>query len=98
MASLSLLEHCEEIRYILLVSHVSHSGEQVADINQGEITLGNILEILPFQDAVVVIELDGERLWDAMESALSKFPAQEGFVIFWHNCSKVDIDISVASR
>ncbi|KAL4065330.1 Metallo-dependent phosphatase-like protein [Scleroderma citrinum] len=44
----------------------------------GEITLGNILEILPFQDPVVVLELDGEMLWDALEAALSKFPAQEG--------------------
>lgn len=44
----------------------------------GEITLGNILEILPFEDPVVVIELDGEGMWDALEVALSKFPAQEG--------------------
>ncbi|KAI6116926.1 Metallo-dependent phosphatase-like protein [Pisolithus croceorrhizus] len=44
----------------------------------GEITLGNILETLPFEDPVVVIELDGEGLWDALEAALSKFPAQEG--------------------
>lgn len=44
----------------------------------GEITLGNILEILPFEDPVVVIELDGQGLWDVLEVALSKFPAQEG--------------------
>ncbi|KAH7889945.1 Metallo-dependent phosphatase-like protein [Phlebopus sp. FC_14] len=44
----------------------------------GEITLGNILEILPFEDPIVVLELDGEALWDALEAALSKFPAQEG--------------------
>ncbi|KIM57102.1 hypothetical protein SCLCIDRAFT_1219786 [Scleroderma citrinum Foug A] len=44
----------------------------------GEVTIANILEILPFQDPVVVIELDGEKLWDAVEAGLSKFPAQEG--------------------
>ncbi|KAF8556890.1 Metallo-dependent phosphatase [Imleria badia] len=44
----------------------------------GEITLGNILEILPFDDPTVVLELDGESLWDALEEALSKYPAQEG--------------------
>ncbi|KAF9234769.1 Metallo-dependent phosphatase-like protein [Melanogaster broomeanus] len=43
-----------------------------------EITLGNILEILPFEDPTVVLELDGEALWDALEAGLSKYPAQEG--------------------
>ncbi|KAG6379246.1 5'-nucleotidase [Boletus reticuloceps] len=44
----------------------------------GVITLGNILEILPFDDPTVVLELDGESLWDALEEGLSKYPAQEG--------------------
>ncbi|KZS99021.1 Metallo-dependent phosphatase [Sistotremastrum niveocremeum HHB9708] len=44
----------------------------------GEITLGDILEILPFEDPVVVIEIDGEGIWDALESSLSTWPAQEG--------------------
>ncbi|THH33893.1 hypothetical protein EUX98_g299 [Antrodiella citrinella] len=45
---------------------------------RGSITLGDILEILPFQDPIVVIELDGEALWTALESAFSTWPAQEG--------------------
>ncbi|TCD68923.1 hypothetical protein EIP91_009474 [Steccherinum ochraceum] len=44
----------------------------------GNITLGDILEILPFQDPIVVLELDGEALWAALEAALSTWPAQEG--------------------
>lgn len=44
----------------------------------GVITLGDIMEILPFEDPIVVIELDGEAIWAAMEGALSKWPAQEG--------------------
>ncbi|KAK8843476.1 hypothetical protein IAR55_007135 [Kwoniella newhampshirensis] len=44
----------------------------------GKITLGDILEILPFEDPVVCIEIDGKGIWDTMESALSKWPAQEG--------------------
>ncbi|WWC91447.1 uncharacterized protein L201_006393 [Kwoniella dendrophila CBS 6074] len=44
----------------------------------GKITLGDILEILPFEDPVVCIEVDGKGIWDTMESALSKWPAQEG--------------------
>ena len=45
----------------------------------GSITLGDILEILPFEDPIVVLELDGESLWDALESSLSTWPAQEGY-------------------
>lgn len=45
----------------------------------GNITLGDILEILPFEDPVVVLELDGETIWDALEASLSTWPAQEGY-------------------
>ncbi|KZP23681.1 Metallo-dependent phosphatase [Athelia psychrophila] len=44
----------------------------------GNITLGDILEILPFEDPIVVVELDGQRLWDALEASLETWPAQEG--------------------
>jgi 2',3'-cyclic-nucleotide 2'-phosphodiesterase (5'-nucleotidase family) len=44
----------------------------------GIITLGNILEILPFEDPIVVLELDGAAIWDALESSLATWPAQEG--------------------
>jgi len=44
----------------------------------GLVTMGDILEILPFDDPVVVLEVDGETLWDALESSLKLWPAQEG--------------------
>lgn len=44
----------------------------------GPITLGDILEILPFEDPILVVELDGATLWDAIESSLGMWPAQEG--------------------
>ncbi|PFH49098.1 hypothetical protein AMATHDRAFT_148390 [Amanita thiersii Skay4041] len=44
----------------------------------GKMTLGNILEILPFEDPVVVLELDGATIWDALENSLMMWPAQEG--------------------
>ncbi|WWC73295.1 uncharacterized protein I206_107262 [Kwoniella pini CBS 10737] len=44
----------------------------------GKITLGDILEILPFEDPVVCLEIDGKGIWDTFEGALSKWPAQEG--------------------
>ncbi|KAJ9115326.1 hypothetical protein QFC24_007035 [Naganishia onofrii] len=44
----------------------------------GKITLGDILEIMPFDDPVVCLEIDGKGIHDVLESALSKWPAQEG--------------------
>ncbi|KAJ7349288.1 Metallo-dependent phosphatase-like protein [Mycena albidolilacea] len=44
----------------------------------GQVTLGDILEILPFEDPIVVLELDGNTIWDALEASLETWPAQEG--------------------
>lgn len=44
----------------------------------GNITLGDIMEILPFEDPIVALEIDGASLWDAFEQSLSTWPAQEG--------------------
>lgn len=44
--------------------------------------MGDVLEILPFEDPIIVIEVDGEMLWDAIESSLSTWPSQEGSVFF----------------
>lgn len=49
----------------------------------GIITIGDILEILPFEDPIVVLEIDGATLWDALESSLKTWPAQEGSVVFF---------------
>jgi len=46
----------------------------------GNITLGDILEILPFEDPVVVLELDGETIWATLEASLLTWPSQEGWV------------------
>ncbi len=47
----------------------------------GVVTLGDILEILPFQDPIIVLEIDGATLWAALEASLETWPAQEGYVI-----------------
>jgi 5'-nucleotidase len=44
----------------------------------GNVTLGDILEILPFEDPMVVLELDGKSLWGALEASFETWPAQEG--------------------
>jgi len=47
----------------------------------GFLSIGDILEILPFEDPIVAIEIDGETLWEALENSLSAWPSQEGFVL-----------------
>ena len=37
----------------------------------GVITLGDLLEIMPFEDAIVVKELKGQDIWDALENGFS---------------------------
>ncbi len=44
----------------------------------GYLTLGDVLEILPFEDPLVVLEISGKTLWEALEASLSTWPAQEG--------------------
>jgi 5'-nucleotidase len=44
----------------------------------GYLTLGDVLEILPFEDPLVVLEISGKTLWDALEASLATWPAQEG--------------------
>jgi len=36
------------------------------------------MEILPFEDSLVVLEIDGETVWAALEAGLGPWPAQEG--------------------
>ncbi|KAF7800272.1 hypothetical protein EIP86_011519 [Pleurotus ostreatoroseus] len=44
----------------------------------GVVTLGDVLEILPFEDPIIVLEVDGETIWAALEAGLETWPAQEG--------------------
>ncbi len=49
----------------------------------GLISIGDILEIMPFEDAVVVKEITGKQVMEALESSLSKYPRHEGrFPVF----------------
>ena len=60
------------------ISDTYHCVSQLNNYCLGLVTMGDILEILPFEDPVVVLEVDGETLWDALESSLKLWPAQEG--------------------
>lgn len=78
MESLYALGHLGAIPCMVLVSRQTLALQSFFICPIGKITLGDILEILPFEDSVVVLELDGESIWNALESSLETWPAQEG--------------------
>jgi len=80
MPCLSVLEPCVETLFMgQVVWFANQRSERWTDhCVTGNITLGNIMEILPFEDSLVVLELDGETIWAALEVGLEKWPAQEG--------------------
>ncbi|KAH8107089.1 Metallo-dependent phosphatase [Cristinia sonorae] len=45
---------------------------------KGPLTLENLLEIVPYGDSMIVLEISGKDLWTAVESSLSKYPKTEG--------------------
>ncbi|KAK9710856.1 hypothetical protein K7432_008186, partial [Basidiobolus ranarum] len=44
----------------------------------GDVTLRTIMDIFPFEDPTVVIQVKGSDLWDALENSVSMVPKQEG--------------------
>ena len=62
-----------------VVQYVDNGSQRLTDHwITGNITLGDIMEILPFEDSLVVLELDGETIWAALEIGLETWPAHEG--------------------
>lgn len=44
----------------------------------GPIRIKDITDCFPFEDPVVVIKVTGKDIWDALESGVLLYPAQEG--------------------
>ena len=79
MQSSSLQGPCVGIQFTdQVVCKGSDFGPPADNKNVGNITLGDIMGILPFEDSLVVLELDGETIWAALEAGLGTWPAQEG--------------------
>ncbi|KAF8503744.1 Metallo-dependent phosphatase [Russula emetica] len=74
-----------DLRSHLIRTQESAGADWFADILRhtcpnrlGYLTLGDVLEILPFEDPLVVLEISGKTLWEALEASLTTWPAQEG--------------------
>ena len=56
----------------------TNGGGIRTSIDKGDITQGNIIEVFPFGNSVVIIEATGENILKAMEHGLSKYPETNG--------------------
>jgi len=57
---------------------ITNGGGIRASIDQGEITQGEVITVLPFGNTAMAIELSGADLKAALEHGVSEYPATEG--------------------
>ncbi len=57
---------------------ITNGGGIRSSIDKGEITRGEVISVLPFGNTVVVKNVKGSELLNAVEHGLSEYPAHEG--------------------
>ncbi|WP_249745511.1 5'-nucleotidase C-terminal domain-containing protein [Mesobacillus boroniphilus] len=57
---------------------IQNGGGIRASIDQGEVTLGEVHTVLPFQNLLVTLQLTGEEIWQALEHGVSGVETAEG--------------------
>lgn len=57
---------------------ITNGGGIRASIEEGEITKGDVITVLPFGNTTVAKEVTGAQLLDIVEHGLSQYPAHEG--------------------
>jgi 2',3'-cyclic-nucleotide 2'-phosphodiesterase / 3'-nucleotidase / 5'-nucleotidase len=57
---------------------LQNGGGIRASINEGPITQGEVLTVLPFNNDLVTVTLTGQELLEALENGVSKVPALDG--------------------
>ncbi|MEW2915061.1 bifunctional metallophosphatase/5'-nucleotidase [Leisingera sp. JC11] len=69
---------------------IANSGGIRASLDAGEVTMGEVLTILPFQNTLSTFEIDGETLVEALENGVSqvedvkgRFPQVAGLKFSW---------------
>lgn len=74
---------------------INNGGGIRASINVGDITVGNVLEVLPFGNTLARVDLTGAQLLAALENGVSqvessagRFPQVAGIRFIWSRISK----------
>ncbi|MEW9502784.1 5'-nucleotidase C-terminal domain-containing protein [Jeotgalibacillus marinus] len=57
---------------------IQNGGGIRASIDKGEITLGEVLTVMPFGNQLVTLDVTGQELWDALEHGVSGVETGEG--------------------
>lgn len=57
---------------------LQNGGGIRASIAKGDITMGEIRTVLPFDNTLVAIQLTGQELYEALENSVSEYPKQDG--------------------
>ena len=75
---------------------ISGGGAIRTGIEKGEVSFGDILEVLPFQNQIVVVRATGQQITDALEWGARELPGETGGFLQVSGLS-YEIDISVPS-
>jgi len=69
---------------------IANAGGLRASIDEGEITMGEVLTVLPFQNTLSTFEINGQGVIDALENGVSqveevkgRFPQVAGLTFTW---------------
>ncbi len=65
----------------MTVAITNSGGLRVNTINSGDLYIRNIFELLPFENKLVVVEVSGEQLLDALRSVVANRECQSGAII-----------------
>lgn len=57
---------------------LQNGGGIRASIEQGDITMGDIRTVLPFNNTLVAIKVTGQELYEALENSVSEYPKDDG--------------------
>lgn len=72
----AFLEKANE--YIKTDIAMINSGEIRTSIPAGEITFGQLVSVLPFQNNLIVLSMSGEEIWQALENSVSDVESGKG--------------------
>jgi 5'-nucleotidase len=78
---------------------LQNSGGIRADIDAGEVTMGEVLTVLPFQNTLSTFQISGETLLEALENAVSQHEDGSGrFLQVAGMTFTVDLSMEAGSR
>ena len=57
---------------------IQNGGGIRAGLNGGDVTVGDIFAMLPFDNKVTLVEVTGQTVWDALENGVAGYPETNG--------------------